>query len=259
MGTTISCIIIVKNEEQNISACLDSLGWADEIVLVDSGSTDLTPTICKSYPKVIFHKYPWEGFGPQKNRALGLATGDWVFSIDADERVTPELAHEIMSVVQSPRCDAYRVKRKNFFRGTWVRHSGWWPDEVLRLFRRGSAKFNERIVHESVQFDGLVETLVNPLEHHSYTKVADFISRVDSYSTLGARLLHERGNNAGVLKIIGKTIHAFFHSYILKLGFLDGLVGMLIAFSTAEVTFYKYMKLAEMNDTVKTMDVAVHE
>lgn len=252
MGTTVSCILIAKDEERNIGACLDTLSWADEIIVVDSGSTDRTAAICAGYPKVVYCDLPWEGFGPQKNRALGLATKDWVFSVDADERVTPELANEIISTVRAPRSDAYRVKRKNVYRGTWVRRSGWWPDEVLRLFRRGAARFDDRIVHESVLYSGQPGTLKNPLLHHSYIEAGDFISRVDRYSTLGARLLKERGRRAGTPTILARTVFVFLKSYIFKLGFLDGRAGLLVAFSTAEVTFYKYMKLAEMGEGGKT-------
>lgn len=243
----ISCIIIVKNEERNINACLDSLAWADEIIVVDSGSADRTREICARYPKVVFSDHPWEGFGPQKNRALGLATSQWVFSIDADERVTPELAEEIIKTIAKPSHDAYLVKRKNIYCGTWVRRSGWWPDEVVRLFRRGKAMFNDRLVHESLEFKGRPGTLENPLEHHSYSGAGDFISRVDRYSTLGARMLKERGKKAGTISVLARTVMAFLRSYIFKKGFLDGRAGLLIAFSTAEVTFYKYMKLSEMN------------
>lgn len=244
----ISCIIIAKNEERNIGACLESLGWADEIIVVDSGSADRTKEICARYPRVIYSDHPWQGFGPQKNRALGLATSEWVFSIDADERVTPELAEEILGVISRPSHDAYLVRRKNFYRGSWVRRSGWWPDEVLRLFRRGAARFNDRIVHESVEFNGPAGRLVNPLEHHSYHSAGDFISRVDRYSTLGAHLLKERGKKAGTTSVLARTVMAFLRSYVFRMGFLDGRAGLLIAFSTAEVTFYKYMKLSEAAD-----------
>ena len=246
METTVSCIMIVKNEERNIAECLDSLLWADEIVIVDSGSSDLTADICRSYPRVIFRECPWQGFGPQKNLALELATGEWVFSIDADERVTPELAREILRVIENPDYNAYRVKRKNFYRGVWIRHCGWWPDEVLRLFRRGAACFNDRIVHESVQFKGRVGILDEPLEHHSYDSAGDYLYRVDRYSALGAVQLHKKGKKAGLVKIVAKTLFMFIRIYILKRGFLDGRAGLLVAFSSAEVTFYKYMKLAEM-------------
>jgi glycosyltransferase involved in cell wall biosynthesis len=248
MEATVSCILIVKNEERNIAECLSGLAWADEIVIVDSGSSDLTAEICASYQHVVFRESPWKGFGPQKNTALDLATGEWVFSIDADERVTPELEQEIRRIIQNPYYNAYRVKRKNFYRGVWIRHCGWWPDEVLRLFRRGTARFNDRIVHESVQYEGKVGILHAPLEHHSYGSASDCLFRVDSYSALGAQQLHKNGEKAGLLKIAAKTLFMFFRIYILKRGFLDGRAGLLVAFSTAEVTFYKYVKLAEMRE-----------
>lgn len=245
---TISCIMIVKDEERNIKACLDGLKWADEIIVVDSGSTDRTIEICKAAPKVKFFQRPWKGFGPQKNMALSLATSDWVFSIDADERVSPELASEIKRAVSEPAFDAYAVKRKNIYRGQWVRRSGWWPDEVLRLFRREKAKFTDRAVHEAVEFTGPTGALVNPLVHHSYNGARDFIRRVERYSTLGAHQKAGLRKSFCALNILARTTLAFLRSYILKKGFLEGRTGLLIAFSTAEVTFYKYMLLSEMNE-----------
>lgn len=247
MRPTISCIMIVKDEERNIKACLDSLAWADEIIVVDSGSVDRTAGICSSYPRVKLFQRPWKGFGPQKNMALSLAASEWVFSIDADERVTEALAEEIFRVITNPSVDAYRVKRKNLYRGAWVRRSGWWPDEVLRLFRRKAARFTDRIVHEGVEYDGRTGVLQNPLEHRSYTGAGDFIRRVERYSTLGASQLSQRRKKAGAAGILARTALAFFRSYILKMGFLEGRTGLLIAFSTAEVTFYKYMLLSEMD------------
>jgi len=246
MKNTVSCIIIVRDEERNIKACLQTLAWADEVIVVDSGSVDRTAEICKAHPKVKFFDRPWKGFGPQKNMALDLATSEWVFSIDADERVPKELSSEILKTISNPSFEAYRVRRKNIYRGQWVRRCGWWPDEVLRLFRRGDARFSDRVVHEAVEFNGQTGTLANPLEHHSYTEAADFIRRVGRYSALGASQLSARGKRAGTLNILGRTALAFLRSYILKLGFLEGRMGLLIAFSTAEVTFYKYVMLSEM-------------
>jgi len=251
MKPTISCIIIVKDEEQNIKACLETLLWADEIIVVDSGSSDRTAEICASFPKVKFFDRKWEGFGPQKNMALSLASSSWIFSIDADERVSKGLASEILAAIESPSFEAYRVRRKNIYRGEWVRRSGWWPDEVIRLFRRDKARFTSHVVHEGVEYSGRTGLLANPLEHHSYTGAGDFIKRVDRYSTLGASQLAARGKKAGTLNILGRTMLAFLRSYILKKGFLDGRAGLLIAFSTAEVTFYKYMKLSELNGKEK--------
>ncbi|MCC6503789.1 MAG: glycosyltransferase family 2 protein, partial [Deltaproteobacteria bacterium] len=191
---------------------------------------------------------PWKGFGPQKNMALSLAASTWVFSIDADERVSPELASEIKSVVSEPAFDAYRVKRKNIYRGRWVRRCGWWPDEVLRLFKREKARFTDRAVHEAVEYAGPTGILENPLEHYSYNGARDFIRRVERYSTLGAHQKSGRRKSAGALNILARTLLAFLRSYILKKGFLEGRTGLLIAFSTAEVTFYKYMLLSEINE-----------
>jgi len=248
MKKTVSCIIIVRDEEANIGACLETLAWADEIVVVDSESTDRTAEICKAHPKVKFFDRPWKGFGPQKNTALSLATSEWVFSIDADERVSKELASEILKTISNPSFDAYRVRRKNIYRGQWVRRSGWWPDEVTRLFKRGTARFTDRAVHEAVEFSGSAGVLTNPLEHLSYKGASDFIQRVGRYSSLGASQLKGRGKSAGTLNILGRTALAFLRSYILKGGFLEGRAGLLIAFSTAEVTFYKYMILSETNE-----------
>ena len=240
--------MIVKDEEANIKACLDALAWADEIIVVDSNSSDRTADICKANPKVKLFERHWKGFGPQKNIALSLATSNWVFSIDADERVSPELASEILSAVANPSFDAYAVKRKNIYRGRWVRNCGWWPDEVLRLFRRGAAKFSDRVVHEALEFKGPAGTLENPLEHHSYNGAGDFIRRVERYSSLGAHQMSSRRKRASTTNILGRTALAFIRSYILKKGFLEGRAGLLIAFSTAEVTFYKYMLLSEINE-----------
>lgn len=248
MKNTVSCILIVRDEERNIRACLSTLAWADEIIVVDSGSTDRTPEVCKAHPKVKFFDRPWKGFGPQKNEALALATCEWVFSIDADERVSKELSSEILKTVSNPSFDAYRVRRKNIYRGRWVRRSGWWPDEVTRLFRREAARFSDRAVHEAVEFSGQTGVLANPLEHHSYREAADFIKRVGRYSALGAIQLKGRGKRAGALNILGRTALAFLRSYILRKGFLEGRAGLLIAFSTAEVTFYKYMMLSEIEE-----------
>ena len=248
MKQTISCIMIVKDEERNIKACLDTLAWADEIIVVDSDSTDRTAEICKANPKVKLFQHPWKGFGPQKNMALSLASSDWVFSIDADERVSPQLASEILGAIANPSFDAYAVKRKNIYRGRWVRNCGWWPDEVLRLFKRGVAKFSDRVVHEALEFKSPAGTLENPLEHYSYHGAGDFIRRVERYSSLGAHQMSGRRKRAGTANILGRTALAFIRSYILKKGFLEGRAGLLIAFSTAEVTFYKYMLLSEINE-----------
>ena len=248
--SSISVVIIVKNEEMRISRCLESVSWADEIIVVDSGSSDRTPEICRSFQQVKFFDYPWEGFGKQKNRALGLATSEWVFSLDADETVSPELAIEIRQALHDTTVNGYLVNRKNFYRNQWIRHSGWWPDSVLRLFRRGEGRFSDRLVHEAVELDGRVGTLSFPLEHRSFSSVTDFVKKMDSYSTLGAQLMMEKGRAASPCQAFLHGLFTFFKTYILKRGFLDGRAGLLIAFSNAAGVFYRYMKRLEIEERV---------
>jgi glycosyltransferase involved in cell wall biosynthesis len=195
---------------------------------------------------VHFHVYPWEGFGVQKNRALDLATGEWVFSIDADETVTSELAEEIRRILQSPTCDGYTVKRKNLYRGRWIRHSGWWPDHILRLFHKGRGRFSNRLVHESVVLDGVQGRLESCIEHHSFRNVGDFFRKGESYSSLGARLMFERGETTSAVNALFRSALTFFKTFILKRGFLDGSAGVLIAFSNAMGVFYRHMKCLEL-------------
>lgn len=244
----ISVIMIVNNEEAVLAETLESVRWADEIVVVDSGSTDRTPEICRSFSGVRFVEHPWEGFGRQKNVALAHATHPWVFSLDADECVSPALAAEIRRAVADAACDGYLVKRKNFYGEQWIRHCGWWPDEVLRLFRRDAGRFSDRPVHETVELNGRVGRLDNPLEHRSFHTVADFIRKADAYSTLGARLMREKGRRSSAFKALSHGLFTFFKTYVLRRGFLDGRAGVLIAVSNAVGVFYRYMKALELQE-----------
>lgn len=244
----ISAVIIVHNEERNIAGCLASIDFADEIVVVDSGSTDGTEAICRAHPKVRFHTNPWEGFGPQKNRAVDLACHEWIFSIDADERVSPELATEVARVAAQADCDGYLVRRRNFYRGQWVRHSGWWPDEVLRLFRKEKGRFNNRLVHEAVEVQGAIGTLEGCIDHSSFRSASDFLAKAQSYSSIGADQLMAAGRRTTPGMALGRSLFAFIKAYVLRAGFLDGRVGLLIAYSNAVGVFYRYMKRLEMDD-----------
>ncbi len=246
MVATISAIVITKNEEQRIGACLTSLNWVDEIVVVDSGSTDQTREICKKNSKVVFYEQPWEGFGIQKNRALERASSEWVISIDADEIIPAELAFEIRQTIQNPSYDGYTVKRKNFYRNQWIQHSGWWPDKVLRLFRKDKGRFSDRLVHESVELNGQRGCLTGFIEHHSYNCVSDFIHKTDSYSHLGARVMFEHGKRTSAGKAFVRSIITFVKTYLLKGGILDGTAGILIAVSNAAGVFYRHMKCVEL-------------
>lgn len=249
MTIAISAILITKNEEVRIEACLASLGWADEIIVVDSGSIDRTRDLCERNGKVKFFEMPWEGFGIQKNRALDQASGEWIFSIDADEIVSHELAEEILITVQQASYDGYVLKRKNFYRGKWIKHSGWWPDKILRLFRRGKGRFNDRLVHESVEVQGAIGELLNSIEHHSFQSVSDFIRKTDSYSTLGAQQMKFKNRNITTLDACTHAFATFIKVYFLKGGILDGRAGMLIAASNAAGVFYRYIKYMELQDT----------
>lgn len=237
----LSAIIITRNEEANIGACLDALAFCDERIVVDAGSTDRTAAIAaEKGARVVAHD--WAGFGAQKNFALSLAQGDWVLSIDADERVSPALAREIETAVGEGRADGYEIPRLSSFAGRAMRHSGWFPDHVLRLFRRGKARFSDDLVHERVICDGPVARLTELLAHNSVTHLEEAISRIDRYSTAGAAMLVASGRRVSFAQGITHGIWSFFRAYVLRLGFLDGREGFLLAVANAEGTYYRYMK-----------------
>jgi len=239
----ISVIIITKNESANIRACLESVAWADEIVVVDSASTDGTLEIAREFtPKVHVHA-DWPGFGPQKNRALDYATKDWVLSLDADERVTPELRAEIEAVLQNAGADGYEIPRLSSFCGRFMRHSGWQPDYVLRLFIRGKGRFSDALVHESVQMQGSAARLRQPLLHYSYRDFEDVLSKLNSYSSAASVMLQRRGRQGGLARAILHGWWAFIRTYLLRAGFLDGREGFMLAVMNAENSYYRYIKL----------------
>lgn len=240
----LSVILITRNEAANIAACLESLAWADEIVVVDSGSSDETVAICGRYGAKVQVTSDWPGFGPQKNRAVDLATGDWLLSIDADERVTPELRAEIEQVLAGPDSDAYEMPRLSSYLGQPMHHGGWWPDHVTRLFRRGAARFSEARVHETVLVQGRTGRLRNHLVHYSFRTVEQVVAKMDGYSTAAALAMAERGRSAGLGSAVLHGFFAFFRTYVLRAGFLDGRLGFVLAVSNAEGAYYKYLKLA---------------
>jgi glycosyltransferase involved in cell wall biosynthesis len=237
----LSAIIITKNEAANIAECLDSLAFCDERIVVDAASSDGTLLIAKEKgARVATHS--WKGFGPQKNYALSLAQGDWVLSIDADERVTPELADEIRKVVEADAADGCEIARQSSFCGRAMRHSGWFPDRVLRLFRRGKGRFSDDLVHERVIVDGPVARLKQPLLHFPVARLEDAIRRIDQYSTLGAEKLAASDRKVSFFSGLTHGIGTFVRVYLLKLGFLDGAAGFLLAVANAEGAYYRYMK-----------------
>jgi glycosyltransferase involved in cell wall biosynthesis len=237
----LSAIVITRNEAGNIGECLDSLAFCDERIVVDCGSTDATVEIARGRgARVEVHE--WRGFGPQKSHALALATGIWVLSIDADERVTSELAAAIGAAIAKGDADAWEFPRLSSFCRRQMRHSGWYPDYVLRLFRRGEARFNDAIVHERVICAGVVKRLQPPLIHHPVARLEDALSRVDRYSTASAEAIVTAGRKVSFMTGIGHGLYSFLRTYILRAGFLDGAEGFLLAVANAEGSFYRYMK-----------------
>jgi glycosyltransferase involved in cell wall biosynthesis len=236
----LSAIIITRNEAHNIAACLESVSFCDERIVVDCGSDDDTVKIATAAGATVV-THPWQGFGAQKNFALAQARGDWVLSIDADERVTWPLAAEIMVTLKDPKADGYEIGRLSTFLGKPMRHSGWYPDYVLRLFRRGKARFSDDVVHERVICEGPVGRLICHFNHHPVLCLEDALRRVHSYSTAGAKILSskQRGSFSGAI-IHG--LWSFLRAYVIRLGFLDGREGFLLAVANAEGTYYRYMK-----------------
>lgn len=237
----LSVVLIMHNEAHNIEDCLNSVNFADEWIVVDSGSSDNSIALAEAKgAKVI--RQSWLGFGPQKNVALSHATGDWILSIDADERVTPVLANEIKLAIESSQFDAYDIPRLSQYCGKEIYHSGWWPDYVLRLFKRESGKFSDDVVHERIIANGKIGKLNHYMQHISYRKIEEVLNKVNSYSTAGAQKLLNRKKNISFSSAITHGFWAFFRSYIIQRGFLDGKHGLMLAISNAEGTYYRYLK-----------------
>lgn len=237
----VSAFVITLNEAKNIEECLDGLSFCDDVLVLDSGSTDGTAELARAKgARVEYH--PFAGFGPQQNIALAMVAGDWIIYLDADERVTPALAAEIKAAIAKGDADAYAMPRLSSFCGRQMRHSGWWPDYVTRVYRRGKARFSEDIVHPRVLCDGKVVRLREPIVHHPVLRIEDALSRMDRYSTASARQYVERGRRIGFATGIVHGLFTFFKVFFLRAGFLDGREGFLLAVVNAEGTYYKYMK-----------------
>ncbi len=250
---SLSVTIICLNEVDTIGPCLESVAWADEIVVCDSGSTDDTLAVCRQYTDQVYSD-PWRGFATHKNLALERATKEWVLSVDADERVTQELAKEIRAVLgRPPAADGYTVARRNYFLGRWIRHGGWYPDRTVRLFRRGRGRFQPRAVHEAVQVDGRVAALAAPLDHYTYRSLHAYLHRMDRYSTLAAEELWRAGRRARWLDLSLRPLATFLRMYVLQRGFLDGRAGLVLAGLYAAQSLAKYAKLWEMQSAVSDL------
>jgi len=240
----LSVIIIAKNEAHAIADCLHSVAWADEIIVVDSGSSDDTVNICKQFGANVTTTQDWPGFGAQKNRALALATQPWVLSLDADERISTELQMELKSVIAENVDMSYRMPRSSSYCGRFMQHSGWSPDYVTRLFKRGHARFSDDLVHERLVTTHVCATLKNAILHISYVNLEEVLDKVNRYSTDGAIMSLARGRSSSLGSAVAHGVWAFIRTYFLRLGFLDGKMGFVLAVSNAETTYYRYLKLA---------------
>ena len=241
---SVSVVVITKNEADAIERCLRSVGWAEEAIVLDCGSTDRTVEISQKLGARVNVTADWPGFGPQKNRALELATGEWVLSLDADEWVTPDLRDEILNAVSRPDgAVAFRLPRLSSFCGRFMRHSGWWPDHVIRLFRRGAARFSDDVVHEHVLVEGKTGTLRAPIMHETFVDLDELLQKMNNYSSLAAKEMRLGGRKAGLAGAVLRGLWAFMRTYFFRGGFLDGREGFMLAVATAEGTYYRYAKL----------------
>ncbi len=242
MDQRLSVAIITLNEERNLPDCLASVAFADEIVVLDSGSHDQTCAIARAAGARVIESADWQGFGIQKNRAVEACTGAWVLSIDADERVPEKLRDEILTALRDPQFEVYELPRRSNYCGRFMRHSGWWPDYVRRLFRRGTVRFSQAPVHESLVTDLPVGRLLNPLEHWTFRTMEQVLDKVNRYSSLSAPIVVQRGDRPTIATAVVHGVAAFFRTYILKRGFLDGGHGFMLAVSNAEGSYYRYIK-----------------
>jgi glycosyltransferase involved in cell wall biosynthesis len=242
---SLSVILITHNEAGNVAACLESVAFADEWIVVDSGSTDGTADIARSLGAKVGITPDWPGFGAQKNRALALATGRWVLSIDADERVTPELAQSIWRATEAddPSIAGFQISRLSNFCGQWMRHGDWYPDRVLRLFRREAARFSDDSVHERTIVQGRIGRLEGELLHHSMPDLHSALDKQNRYSTGRAADKVAAGAKGGLGAALTHGFWAFARCYILHRGFLDGRLGFVLAVYVAETTYYRYLKM----------------
>lgn len=239
----LSVTVITRNEAANLAAALESVRWADEIVVVDSESTDATTEIARRFTDRVIVR-AWPGYVDQKNHAAAIATHDWILSLDADERVTPALSSEIQALLRSePQVPGYRVPRVTFHLGRWIRSTDWYPDYQLRLYDKRRARWTGRLVHESVRADGAVYDLAGELEHFAYRDLSHHLQTMDRYTTLAARQMYEDGRRVGWLDLAVHPPAAFLRNYLLRGGFRDGVPGLVISLLNATYVALKFAKL----------------
>lgn len=246
MSTPLSVYILTFNEEDKIADAIKSVMWADEVLVVDSGSTDETCRIASELGAKVIH-VPFEGFGALRNRAVGACRHAWVFSLDADERCTPEARAEIEAILRKPEADAYYVPRRNYFFGRWIKHCGWFPDyRQPQLFRKGALTYEDADeVHEGYTVHGRIGYMKSSILQWPYKDLEQLLAKANRYSSLGAEKMARQGQKSSMFRALMHGMAAFLRIYILKLGFLDGWAGFMIALGNFEGTFYRYAKLTE--------------
>jgi (heptosyl)LPS beta-1,4-glucosyltransferase len=248
----LSVAVITKNEENNLAVCLKSVAFADQIVVVDSGSTDSTVVIASDFGCNVFIE-PWRGFGPQKQYAVDQCKNSWILILDADECIPKDTAQTIKNIILNPSTTAagFSFPRKNFFQGRWIRHAGWWPDRIVRLFRKDMGRMTTATVHEAVEINGPIEALDVPIEHFTESRLSSILLKIDQYSTLGAEEACKEGKTASIWSAVFRAKLTFLQNYLLRLGCLDGSQGLTLAITDAVNKFFKYAKLAELNKEFK--------
>ena len=244
----LSVSIITKNEAANLTGCLESVAFAGQVVVVDSGSDDGTPEIARGFGCDVFIE-DWKGFGRQKQAAIDRCREPWVLVLDADERIPPETQAAIRGVVSAggEAAQGYSFPRKNFFQGRWIRRMGWWPDRITRLFRRCMGRMTDVPVHEAVEVDGRVVPLESPIEHFTESRLSEVLKKIDRYSTLAADEAFREGRRSSVWGALARAELTFIQNYVLRLGFLDGSQGLVLSVTDAVNKFFKYAKLSELN------------
>jgi glycosyltransferase involved in cell wall biosynthesis len=243
----LSVAIITKNEEENICACLQSVEFARQMIIVDSGSADATLNIANQFDCEIYNE-AWHGFGPQKQAAIDKCSQPWILVLDADERIPLGTADIIKKIVTDPNIGeaGFSFPRKNFFQGRWIKHAGWWPDRIIRLFRKETGRMTSAKVHEAVEVKGIVGELNVPIEHYTESSFSKIIQKIDKYSTLGAQEAFKDGKRSSVFSAFMRAFFTFNQDYFLRLGILDGRQGLTLAVTDAVNKFFKYAKLSEL-------------
>lgn len=246
----LSAVLIVHNEERNIKACLDAVKEVvDEIVVIDSYSTDKTAEICKSYPNLVLEQRAFTDYVDQKNYAVQVTSNDYVLALDADEVLSKELQQEILHVKENWESDGYKFNRLTSLCGKWIKHSGWYPDNILRLWDRRKGKWEGELIHEKVimQKKAVISSLSGDLLHYSYHNLSQYLRRITTYAEMAAKAKYQKGKNVSCVGLIVRPFFGFFKKYVIKLGFLDGYYGFIIAKLSAYGIFQKYILLREWN------------